>query len=276
VSAFYPPACSSSSPFTVNYHGAQYKGDVANAQEWHVYFFGGYELKESALLEDLLKVMESPIALDIGANLGGHTLMMARHSSEVHAFEPFGPLADRIAEQISRNNLTNIQVHRFGLGAKEEVMAYYLDQSSNNSGTGSFLAEHAGAPQAGCLQIRRGDDWSKDQIVDLIKIDVEGYEAPALLGLSQTLARNKPLIMMEVTESSWSLFESHGGLKAVLPFDFDIYEICNPEYLFGLFQFSRYCLRKRMSLTPRKASFNVLLVPPERTDVLSKCPEKII
>jgi FkbM family methyltransferase len=275
VSAFYPADGSPSAPFAVHYHGLIYEGDIANAQEWHVYFLGGYELKEVALLEDLCKAIDGAVAFDIGANLGGHAFAMAGHAAEVHAFEPFGPLADRIEEQVMRNGVENIHIHRFGLGDAEEVKTYYLDQTSNNSGTGSFIADHADAPEAGHLQIMRGDDWAKNRIVDLVKIDVEGYEAPALEGFSSTLAANRPLIMMEVTESSASMFESYGGLKAVLRFDFDIYEICNPDYRMGLFQSGRYRLRKCVSLTPRKVSFNVLLVPPERIGVLAKLSEKI-
>ena len=69
VKMFYPACGSPSFQFSVPYHGVKYYGDIANAQEWHVYFFGGYELKESALMQDLLRNMQSPIVFDVGANL---------------------------------------------------------------------------------------------------------------------------------------------------------------------------------------------------------------
>lgn len=273
VGTLYPAASSPSYPFTVDYHGFKYRGDIAVAQEWHVFFFGGYELKEAALMGDVLRAIPGATAFDIGANLGGHTLLMACHAEEVHAFEPLERLAMLIEQRVGSNLGTKVHVHRFGLGEQDEEKAYFLDEASHNSGTGSFIAEHANAPQVATLPLRRGDDWAANRKVDFIKIDVEGYEAPALMGLRQTLVANHPIVMMEVTESSWKVFESFGGLAAVLPYEFDIYEICNPPYLLGFVQFHSYRLERRAVVQPRKASFNLLLVPRSRravVDVLGK------
>ena len=240
-----------------------------------MFFFGGYELKEVALINDLLKSMSNAIAFDIGANLGGHALPMATNAVEVHAFEPFGPLADKIEERANSLIASKIKVHRFGLGDCAENKPYYLDKNSNNSGTGSFIAEHANAPQIETLSIRLGDEWANGLRVDFIKIDVEGYEAPALSGLKETLVKNEPIIMMEVTESSWKMFSNYGGIDAVIPFEFDSYEIQNPSYLFGILQIDRYKLAPILSIIPRKASFNVLLVPKHRRANLSQIFDNI-
>lgn len=272
VQFLHPLQKNESLPFVVPYHGVMYRGDAIIAQEWHVYFFGGYELRESALIIDVLERMDSPVALDIGANLGGHTYTMAAHADDVHAFEPFGPLADRIAEQIFSNAISNIKLHRFGLGDTEETKTYYLDQGSNNSGTGSFLAEHTGADAAGELQIRRGDDWADGLRVDFIKIDVEGFEAPALVGFRETLTKSLPLIMMEVTESSWCKVAEYGGLWAIIDYNVTVFEICNPDYTVGIFQKGLYRLKKLETIVPRKVSFNILLVPDSRLGLIAGLP----
>lgn len=274
VSRFYPAASSPSFPFALDYHGFRYRGDIATTQEWHVFFFGGYELKESALMEDLLGAIPDAVALDVGANLGGHTLMMARHAAEVHAFEPLSRLAGLIEQRAGEALGKKIHVHRFGLGEREEQKAYYLDEKSHNNGTGSFIAEHASAPQIATLPLRRGDDWALGRRIDFIKIDVEGFEAPALCGLRETLTVHQPLTMMEVTESSWKVFAAYGGMAAVFPFELDIYEICNPPYPLGCLQLKRYSLERRDVIVPRKASFNVLLVPRARRTVVESLSRK--
>lgn len=268
VGWLYSAASSPAYAFTVDYYGYRYSGDIAIAQDWHVFFFGGYELKEAALMEDLLRAIPNATAFDIGANLGGHTLVMARHAAEVHAFEPLTRLARLIEQRVGSILGASVHVHRFGLGEQDEERAYFLDETSHNSGTGSFIAEHAHAPQVAILPLRCGDDWAASRKVDFIKIDVEGYEAPVLTGLRQTLTANQPLVMMEVTESSWKLFESRGGLAAVMPFEVDIYEVCNPPYLLGLVQLQAYRLKRCTAVQPRKASFNLLLVPVSRRTVI--------
>ncbi|MCA1779925.1 MAG: FkbM family methyltransferase [Xanthomonadaceae bacterium] len=221
-------------------------------------------MKEAALIADILAKMDKPVVFDIGANLGAHALSMSRYADIVYAFEPFDPLANRLEEQIRLNGFDNIRVHRFGLGNKDENKTYYLDETSSNSGTGSFIPEHADATAAGEFPVRRGDDWANDIRPDFIKIDVEGYEGIALKGLSNTLAESRPIILMEVTQSSSKVFLELGGLANVIPFGFDVYEIINPSAFLGLFQTERYQLKKRTEVIPRAVSYNVLIVPPER------------
>ncbi|MDC1499048.1 FkbM family methyltransferase [Amylibacter sp.] len=225
------------------------------------------------MIVDLLKRIPDAVSFDIGANIGGHFYTMDRHASIVHAFEPFDPLADRIEEQVSRNCILNLKLHRFGLGDSDEVKAYYLDLASANNGTGSFQAEHTGADAAADLIIRRGDDWARGEIQpDFIKIDIEGFKAPALMGLRETLASAKPAILMEVTKISWQIFDRYGGLKALLPYGFAQFEVVNPAYPLGIVQSGEYRLQPLQQILPRRASFNVLIVPDHRASIQNGLP----
>ncbi len=272
VAIRYPITAQVSMPFEVEYHGISYRGDIATAQDWHVYFFGGYELKESALITEVLKRFNQPLVFDIGANLGGHTFAMAKFAGQVYAFEPFGPLAERIEEHLQRNQINNVSVQRVGLGNKTASQPFYFDELASNSGTGSFLKEHTGADPIAQLPLRTGDEWASDQEfrapVDFIKIDIEGYEAPALIGLRETLVKNEPIIMMEVTTSAYSLMTEYGGLASILPWSFQLYEIANPDYLFIVLQRHRYRLLIREDISPRQESYNVLIVPGSKFNLV--------
>ena len=249
----------------------QYSGDTAVVQEWHVYFFGGYELAEVAAIKDILGLMKAPIVFDIGANLGGHAFPMASLAEEVHAFEPYGPLAARIADQAAENKINNIHLHQYGLGQRSDMLTYYFDKESNNSGTGSFKADHTGADGVAQLEIRKGDDCELPA-PGFVKIDVEGFEAPALQGLARTLSAATPVIMMEVTESSWETFKEYGGLSGVLDYDYVIYKICQPKPIIGLFQNRTYRLERIEEIIPRSTSFNVLIVPADRASLVERLP----
>lgn len=260
------PAKVPSAPFEATFRGGHYRGDIANAQEWHVFFFGGYELPALALIRDILSSLNGPVACDVGGNLGGHTLVMARNAAQVHTFEPYGPLADRIEEQLSLNGHRHVTVHRVGLGEEPAELSYYLDRNARNQGTGSFLADHNEGSSAAVLKVVRADDYIGDAIdrLDFMKIDIEGFEAPALAGMQETLAKTEPVIMMEITESSQKLVEEKGGYAALFPFACDFYRVENPGYRLGLFQREEYRLAPLETIEAERNSFNVLIVPHSR------------
>jgi FkbM family methyltransferase len=270
VKQIAPPHQVKSAEFDVRFRGGSYRGDIANMQEWHVYFFDGYELKELALIRDILQCLNQPVAMDIGANLGGHTLVMARHAAHVHSFEPYLPLADRITEQLKLNGHDHVTVYRVGLGEEAAELPYFLDKDSRNQGTGSFLSEHNHADAVATLTVVRGDDYVTGKIdtVDFVKIDIEGYEAPALAGLKMLLGKTEPVIMMEITQSSARLFEEYGGYGAVLPFAYQLFRVENPTYPLGLFQASDYRLTPLDAIVAERNSYNVLIVPGSRAEAL--------
>jgi FkbM family methyltransferase len=268
VSSFYPSDRSPSFPFDVLYYGTHYLGNINVWQEWHVYFFGGYELKEVALIRRLLSHLKSPVVLDVGANLGGHAVAMAPHALEVHAFEPFSPLADRAQILFDKSPYKNITLHRFGLADANGEKDYFFDVNSPNSGTGSFDSTHTDAPKVAKLALVKGDDWALERRVDFIKIDIEGFEAYALIGLRKTLEKSCPFVIMEITETSLRNIELVGGLDAIFPYEYSMYEVCNPKYSFGLFQTRAYRLQMLSRLVARRVSFNVVVVPTAKSALI--------
>ena len=207
--------------FEVPFAGFIYPGRMNRWIDWIVYYYGAYELDELELMRALLTHRPRPVALDIGANVGHHALYLASFCAEVHAFEPYDTVSMCLDEKVRRNSLAHIHLHRVGLGERDEELEFFAPQGSN-TGTGTFVASHE--PQnnrpAGRLRLVHADAYlARLQLpaIDLIKIDVEGFELSVLRGLRATLARYRPIIMMELSDQARIGLPGTAEFMALIP-----------------------------------------------------------
>ena len=217
---FVNPDIVSSWEFETDFFGLRYKGNLNTFLDWVVYFYGAYEKEGLFFLRDLVSQRSDPVFLDVGANVGQHSLFMSKYCRQVHSFEPYEKVRTRVVEKIALNNIDNIAVHGVGLGEREEYLDYY-EPIGANLGTGSFNPGHASDNNRllGKLKLVRGDDFLanlKLDRVDLIKIDVEGFEKFVLAGLKETIARYRPLIFMELSQATQETFKEFRGIKRVI------------------------------------------------------------
>lgn len=226
VSLFCRSEYCASLPFEIDFFGLRYPGDLSCCLDWSVYFFGAYEKATLFYLRDLLHDRGGEVFIDIGANVGQHTLFMSEYARVVHAFEPWDVVRRSIEEKVKRNTLTNIKIHPVGLGERHEWLPYYAPLGSN-TGTGSFDKTHATDRNrpSGKLELVNGDEYfDANEIgnIDLIKIDAEGWEKFVLLGLRKTLARSKPTVFMEISESTLRTLDGPDELRRCVP---ECYEV---------------------------------------------------
>lgn len=168
-------------------------------------------LYEDRILEFIGSLLDpESVVLDVGANIGNHALFLARRCSAVHCFEPNPRALERLKKNIALNHATNIAVHEFGLGDKNETARFY-DNISGNLGASGF-AKADGKSRVLELPLRSADEAISElglHRVDLIKMDVEGMEERVLSALHQTLHAHHPLLS----------FEFHGDTKSQLDFE---------------------------------------------------------
>jgi FkbM family methyltransferase len=140
--------------------------------------------------------------LDVGANIGNHSIFFADRFAQVVAVEPNPIFCLAFRATVALNKMTNILLFECGLGAEAGRLAY-RQASNTNLGASHFLAAAAdGTPAESCLEleIKIGDDVVESLDVphiSLIKIDVEGLELAVLRGLQRTLIGQDPVVMFE-------------------------------------------------------------------------------
>lgn len=122
------------------------------------------------------------LAVDGGAHIGGWTVELAKHFDYVHAFEPNFTFAKQIEVD------TNVRIHYVALGATLGEAA--LLAGPKNEGQCHLDVKDEGIPVIPL-------DSYNFQNLDFLKLDLEGYEEPALRGSSETIQRCRPWIMIE-------------------------------------------------------------------------------
>jgi len=232
-----PIACVTGRPthFRSSLFGLRYEGDTEDLIDFHVLVLGAYEKPELFFLRD---VSRGGIFLDIGANKGVYSLFMSKYAKEIHAFEPYEPVLQRFRHMIAINGIKNIFIHPVGLGEKAARLSFERPKT-DNEGMGSF-AFVSTAGQHEQLQVVTGDEALKAagvKKVELVKMDIEGFERPALVGLKETLKRDRPIIVFELTarHDNSVLFKSEQDLHDHFPANYKFLQLEYTELFTGAY-----------------------------------------
>lgn len=211
--------------FTIDFFDWRYEGNLSSYVDWTVFFYGAYELGLLKLLAFAAdRAGPGAVFLDIGANVGQHSLYMSRHVGQVHAFEPWPVAYQRLQRMLTENHVDNVFVHPVALGEIDTEKVFFAPAGSNH-GTGSFCPGVNFNEAIGNLAIRRGDDLIGElglQRIDLIKIDTEGFEVEVLTGLRESLRQYGPIVVVEIAPIGHSQ-QSSFDFDALFPPDWQIF-----------------------------------------------------
>jgi len=97
IRALVPQRHSPDERFDILLHGYRFSGHVGNWIDRNIYLYGGYEQEVQSLIRHLSVRGGIGAFVDIGANVGLHTLLASTLYSQVHAFEPYPPAHERLA-----------------------------------------------------------------------------------------------------------------------------------------------------------------------------------
>lgn len=202
-------------------------------------------------IEFLLSLLKSDdVVVDIGANIGTHTIPFAQKVKKVYAFEPQLPIFDLLVENIKLNLLgEKIELFNCALG-REDNTAFSLpkidyDAPGNFGGIGC-TESISDKP----VEVRVLDRVPIERIA-LLKIDVEGSEIDVLNGAKGHIHRSRPLLYVENDrpEKSAALIDLIQGLGYRLYWHLP--PLFNPANILG----------KSENIFPNEVGINMLCVP---------------
>lgn len=175
--------------------------------------YGEFCHGETALFEII--VQPRMTVLDIGANIGVHTVdlsHMVGEEGEVHAFEPQRLLFQLLCANVALNNCTNVFTHHAAAGA---ISGTVLVPSPELDRRDIPAGRSRAGPPAGELVTLMTIDSLDLRACHVIRLNVNGMEAEALRGAAATIARCRPILYLGNDREDRSaelirLVQSHG------------------------------------------------------------------
>jgi len=169
------------------------KNDVYIGRSLDMY--GEFSEGEVHLFRQIVK--GGSFVVEVGANIGTHTLFFARQvglAGAVVAFEPQRIVFQTLCANMAINSVSNVQCHQKAVGAElGEIRVPALDYSRPENFGGLSLE---GCQQGEPTPLVTLDSLKLDRCT-LIKVDVEGMERQVLAGAAQTIAACAPILYVE-------------------------------------------------------------------------------
>ncbi len=165
----------------------------------NLYFLNEYEEKEIKFVEKYLK--KDDVFIDVGANIGLYSLVAAKQieGGKVYAFEPIKKNSDSLLYNIKLNKPINIIVEKLAVSDNEKNLILYLDENEKNNGMATAYADTFTYNETvPCTSLDFYFANKDISAVKLIKIDIEGGEYNAVIGMQNILKKYKPTLLIEI------------------------------------------------------------------------------
>jgi FkbM family methyltransferase len=238
--------------------GDEFTVDFASFLEWQLFAFGAFEGHFAELFGRL--VGSGDRCLDVGANVGVHTIRLAKLAGpggEVLAFEPDPGLARRARGNAELNKVTNVRVIEAAVADRNATAVLYRPGTADtNRGRASLLHHTYLTGQTHEVPTVTIDDLDPGPVA-LIKIDVEGAETAVVSGAAGVITRDHPAVIFEYSPRLL-------GCEVSSPFDW----LASQGYQLMLIR----CQRNGLTGRGRLALSRLEALPGEDGDILAVPP----
>lgn len=151
--------------------------------------------------------------LDVGANIGTHSIVFSRHAKngEVFAFEPQSLVYSLLQTNLLLNSCSNVTPYKFAVTEKDndiismEAFSFKAEGKDHEINNGARRVDK-GKITKGDLVLTRTLDSLDFPKIGFIKFDIQGAEIDALRGAENLIKRDRPVMFIEVEEHHLSAF----------------------------------------------------------------------
>lgn len=167
---------------------------------------GTSDFYESKILNKWIPyISDAKVIFDVGANLGNHTLFLAKKLDAIYtiySFEPFILNFEILKKNITDNKLLNVYPINKGVGARNGKITVSEFDESNYGGT--TFTENGDSDEY--VELITLDAFIRENNIDnldFVKIDTEGFEIDVLQGMRQAIENFYPDLWIEVSANSF-------------------------------------------------------------------------
>lgn len=154
-----------------------------------------------SFLKDMVNLKKFDLILDVGANIGNHSLYFSNFSKQVFSYEPNPNTFELL--KFNTKNLSNINIYNIGISNKNENK--FLNESNFNIGDSAIVSSdekediEKNNKTLHEISSMKLDDLEhlSDEKISMIKIDVEQHEYEVMDGASKLIDKNQPVLIFE-------------------------------------------------------------------------------
>jgi len=198
-----------------------------NLGEWVQYWMFMDGAYEKQLVDFLKPIVKGKTFFDVGANIGAYTLTLAKSAARTYSFEASASNANILRNFIGLSKLSSIEVINKAVSNKSgESVSIYSSPDTGGNNT-QFHDFGKGCETISTITLDQFVADNNIDLVDVIKIDIEGAELAAFQGAHNLLSKCRPVLLVEFNalaakQANWRLVELYNLLKN---YDYNVFEL---------------------------------------------------
>lgn len=184
-------------------NGLQFELDISDLVDWYVYF----GIKEEAQERLFSLCKKDATIIDVGTNIGKVLMNFSKlvgNNGKVIGFEPDSFNHQKCKKNLALNPIHNVELFKLGLGNSDAELSMVV-KDEHNRGMNRIVSQAAESEVSTTIKITTLDAVVKKlelTKIDLIKIDVEGFEFNVLSGAETTLQKFHPTLFIELDDAN--------------------------------------------------------------------------